>query len=106
MNGKFIFNVEYYKKGKPNGKRSLHVIADDYEEVLWTHLLKKLCEKVHGHDFLFGYLKEQDVVCNTTNSLRSNYTVRFRNGDGNVIAEYLIEMEVVGERIQDQADIP
>tara|TARA_R110002167_G_scaffold224321_2_gene429739 strand:+ start:213 stop:509 length:297 start_codon:yes stop_codon:yes gene_type:complete len=95
MEGNFIYNVEYHKKGMPNGKRSLHVIADDYEEVLWTRLLKELCEKVHGDDFLFGYLKEKDLVLNKSNNIIAQYTVTFR---GEIDTIYIIDMEVIGER--------
>jgi len=95
MDRKFIYNVEYYKKGKPNGKRSLHVIADDFEEVLWTHMLKKLCEKVHGDDFLYGYLKNEDVVCNKSNNVIAQYTVTFRDEIDTI---YILDMEVIGER--------
>ncbi|WP_027066158.1 hypothetical protein [Maribacter sp. Hel_I_7] len=95
MDGKFIYNVEYHKKGKPNGKRSLHVIADDYEEVLWTHVLKMLCEKVHGHDFLFIALKEKDVIRNKSNNIIAEYTVTFRD---RIDTTYIVNMEVIGER--------
>jgi hypothetical protein len=95
MEGNFTYNVEYHKKGKPNGKRSLIVLADDYEEVLWEHLLKMLCEKVHGDDFLFGRLKEEDVVCNKSNNIIAKYTVTFRDEIDTI---YIIDMEVICER--------
>ena len=98
MEGNFIYNVEYHKKDRPNGKRSLHVIADDYEEVLWTQVLKMLCEKVYGHDFLYGVLKEKDVVCNKSNNIISQYTVTFSGENDNSRTVYIIDMEVIGEK--------
>lgn len=95
MEGNFIYHVEYQKKGKPQGKRSLMVIANDYEEVIWEHMLKMLCEKVHGHDFLFGVLKEKDVVCNKSNNIISQYAVTFRKNENKAIVEYIIDMEVM-----------
>jgi len=98
IQGKYAYQVDYHKKGKSNGKRSIEVYADDYEEVIWEFLLPILCEKAYGLDLYRHGVDEKDVVCKKSNNIISQYSISFRNGDDKVIVEYLIDMEVVGEK--------
>ncbi len=93
----YIFKVDYYKKGKPRGKRSNETHASTYSEVLYKFLLKELCEKVHGHDWWDLVLNDEDIICHRENNVSAYYSVVFKNGN-KAICEYRVEMEVIALR--------
>ena len=57
-----------------------------------------LREKVYSHDFLDGLLKKNDVLCNKSNNIISQYTVTFNGENSNSGTVYNIDTEVIGER--------
>ncbi|MBC30738.1 MAG: hypothetical protein CMH48_07810 [Muricauda sp.] len=91
----YIFQVDYYKKGKPTGKRGNLTYANTYSDVLYEFLLKDLCEKVHGHDWWNHVLSDEDIICHKENNVSAFYSVIFKDGN-KVLCVYEVEMEVVG----------
>jgi len=95
INGKYQFIVDYSKKGKgPTSKRSMFVFADSYDEVINDYILQELCEKVHNFDLIGHGVNENDVKCLRTNDYISQYSIKFRNDNNEIITEYLIDIEV------------
>ena len=94
-----LFEVAYFKKGKPTGKRHVLIYADTFEEVLEEHLLKNLCEKVHGHDWVYGLRdrNELDLLCHKESNVWAYYSVVFKNGN-KVLCQYEVEIEVIDTR--------
>lgn len=93
----YIFKVDYYKKGKPKGKRGNVTYANTYSDVLYEFLLEELCEKVHGHDWWNLALKDEDIICHKKNNVSAFYSIVFKN-DNKVVCEYQVEIEVIGFR--------
>ncbi|MEO0525724.1 MAG: hypothetical protein AAFZ89_00765 [Bacteroidota bacterium] len=91
----YLFKVDYFKKGKPKGKRGNETYANTYREVLYEFLLKELCEKVHGHDWWNMALEDKDIICHKESNVSAYYTVIFKEF-GKVLCEYEVEMEVIG----------
>ena len=63
------------------------------------HLLKNLCEKVHGHDWVYGLRdrNELDLLCQKESNVSAYYSVVFKNGN-KVLCHYEVEIEVIGTR--------
>ena len=93
-NANHLIKVDYYKKGKPQGKRGNETYADTFLDVLHNSLLKELCEKVHGHDWWDDALNGEDIICNKENNVSAFYSIIFKNGN-KVICEYEVEKEVI-----------
>lgn len=65
--------------------------------MLEEHLLKILCEKVHGHDWVYGLRdrNELDLVCHKKSNVAAYYSVVFKNGN-KILSQYELEIEVIG----------
>jgi len=96
-NSNHAIRVDYFKKGKPKGKRGNITYANTFKDVLYNFLLKDLCEKVHGHDWWSDVLEDEDIICHGENNISAFYSIIFRNGN-KVIREYEVEMEVIASR--------
>lgn len=96
-NANHLFKVDYYKKGKPQGKRGNQTYADTFLDVLYEFLLKELCEKVHGHDWWDDVLNDEDIICHKENNVSAFYSEIFKSRN-KVICEYEVEMEVIASR--------
>lgn len=88
------FEVFYYKKNKPKGKRSYYVLLGTFEKVFTEFVVKDLCNKVHGDNNLFFFLDDIDVITLKEDVYGCEFEVTFRNGK-KVLEKYIVEIELI-----------
>ena len=87
------FKVSYYRGKKPTGKTPYYIRADTFESVYNNFIIKDLCEKVYGHDFLFGVWDSIKHELLHKNEYQREHKLIFKDGK-KILETYIVEIDL------------